>query len=103
MSIIHEALKKAEREREPRPTGLPLYGRVRTAPRRWHWRVATAMLICLSTLGAVSTGIWLHSHGENLSVKIVRPSRQSLPAVVLGGEAQTAPQTLVTHLPPNQE
>ena len=26
MSIIHEALKKAERDREPRPQGFPLYG-----------------------------------------------------------------------------
>ena len=61
MSIIHEALKKAEREREPRPTGLPLYGRVRTARRRWYWRRASGMLICLTTVGAVSTWLWLHS------------------------------------------
>ena len=31
MSIIHEALKKAEREREPRPPGLPLHGGVHLA------------------------------------------------------------------------
>ena len=103
MSIIHEALKKAERERAPRPRGLLHYGPVRTARRRWHWRAATGMLIGLTTVGAVSTGLWLHSHREDLPVRIVRPMRQNLPAVVLGDEEQTAPQMLVTHLPPIQK
>src|SRR5262245_45447262 len=99
MSIIHEALKKAEREREPRPTALPLYSRVRTAGRRWHWRAVSGMLICLTSVGAVSAGLWLHSYGGGLSVSIVRPITQSLPARVLEDKAQTAPETLVAHLP----
>ena len=67
MSIIHDALKKAEREREPRPQRLSLYGVVRTAPRRWHWRASTGMLIGLAAVGAVSTWLWLHSPGRDLS------------------------------------
>jgi tetratricopeptide (TPR) repeat protein len=103
MSIIHEALKKAERQREPRPTALPLYGQVRTARRRWHWRAASGILICLTTMGTVSTGLWLHSHGGDPLISIVRQMAQSLPAKALGGEDQTAPQTLVAHLAPTQK
>jgi len=96
MSIIHEALKKAEREREPRPKGLPLHGGVRTARRR-RWRVTTGMLIGLITVGAVSTWLWLQSQAGNLPVRTARPMAQGLPAMVLGGENQTAPQRRVTH------
>lgn len=97
MSIIHEALKKAEREREPRPRGLPHHGGVRTARRRWRWRVTTGMLIGLITVGAVSTWLWLQSQAGNLPVRTARPMAQGLPAMVLGGENQTAPQRRVTH------
>jgi tetratricopeptide (TPR) repeat protein len=97
MSIIHEALKKAEREREPRPRGLPLQGGVRTARRRWHWRVTTGMLIGLTTVGAVSTWLWLQSQAGNRPVRTARPMAQGLPAMVLGGENQTAPPRRVTH------
>ncbi len=55
MSIIHEALKKAEREREPRPTRLPFYGGARTVRRRWRRDAATGMLIGLTTVGAVTS------------------------------------------------
>ena len=97
MSIIHEALKKAEREREPRPTGLPLYGGVRTARRRWRRRLTTGMLIGLTTVGAVSTWLWLQPHAGDPPVRTVRPMAQGSPAMALEGEDQTAPQTLVTH------
>jgi tetratricopeptide (TPR) repeat protein len=97
MSIIHEALKKAEREREPRPTGLPLHSGVRTARRRWRWCVTTGMLIGLTTVAALSTWLWLQSQAGNRPVRTARPMAQGLPAMVLGGEDQTAPQTRVTH------
>ena len=96
MSIIHDALKKAEREREPRPTGLPLHGGVRTARRRWRWRVTTGMLIGLTTVGAVSTWLWLQSQAGNRPVRTARPMTHGLPAMVLGGENQPAPQRRVT-------
>ena len=97
MSIIHEALKKAEREREPRPTGLPLHGGVGTARRRWRWRVTTGMLIGLTTVGAVSTWLWLQSQAGTRPVRTARPMAQGMPAMVLGGEDQTAPQRRVTY------
>src|SRR5262245_32331740 len=102
MSIIHEALKKAERQRQSRPTTLPLYGRVRTARRRWYWRAASSVLICLTTMGSVSTGLWLHSHTEEPLISIVDPMVESTPAKPLGGEDQTVPQTFVSHLAPTQ-
>ena len=52
MSIIHEALKKAEREREVRPRWLPLFGGVRTARQRWRPGAISGMLLGLGTLGA---------------------------------------------------
>ena len=64
MSIIHEALKKAERDREPRPKGLPLFGGGRTARRRWRPARATGMLIGLTTVGAGSIWLWTYSPME---------------------------------------
>ena len=61
------------------------------------------MLIGLTTVGAVSTGLWLHSQAGNPLVSTVRPMAQGLPAMALGGEDQTAPQPLVTHLAANSE
>jgi tetratricopeptide (TPR) repeat protein len=97
MSIIHEALKKAEREREPRPPGLPLHGGVRTARRRWRWCVTTGMLIGLTSVGAVSTWLWLQFQAGNHPVRTAGPMAQGLSAMVLEGEDQAAPQTRVTH------
>jgi tetratricopeptide (TPR) repeat protein len=97
MSIIHEALKKAERERESRPRGLPLHGGVHTARRRWRWHVTTGIVIGLTTVGAVSTWLWLQSQVGNRPVRTARPMVQGLPATVLAGENQTAPQRRVTH------
>ena len=97
MSIIHEALKKAEREREPRPRGLPLHGGGRMARRGWRWRVTTGMLIGLTTVGAVSTWLWLQFQAGNRPVRAARPMAQGLPAVMLGGENQPEPQRRVTH------
>jgi tetratricopeptide (TPR) repeat protein len=95
MSIIHEALKKAEREREPRPAGLPLYGSARMARRRWRWSVTAGMLIGLTTLGAMSIWLWLQSQGGDFSVKTATPKAQDPAAIVLGGEDQTEQQAVV--------
>src|SRR5262245_60144360 len=97
MSIIHEALKKAEREREPRPPRLALHGGARTARRRWRWCVTTGMLIGLTSVGAVSPWLWLQFQAGNHPGRTARPMAHGLPAMVLGGEDQTAPQTRVTH------
>jgi Flp pilus assembly protein TadD len=96
MSIIHEALKKAEREREPHPKGLALYGGVRTARRRWRWSVTTGMLLGLTTVGAVSTWLWLQSPGEILSAKTATPMPQHSPAMVRQGEGQADQQAAVS-------
>ena len=44
MSIIYDALRKAEREREPWMARWPLNRGVRTAPRKWRWGVITGMV-----------------------------------------------------------
>src|SRR5262245_49674887 len=59
MSIIHEALKKAEREREPLPTVLPLHRGRRAARRRWQWGMTSGLLLGATTAGAVSAWFWL--------------------------------------------
>ena len=102
MSIIHEALKKAEREREPRPTRLPFYGGARTVRRRWRRDAATGMLIGLTTVGAVTLWLWLHAPGGNLSVSTVGPMTQDSPVIALEGDDQTALPTLIPHPPPTQ-
>jgi tetratricopeptide (TPR) repeat protein len=96
MSIIHEALKKAEREREPRPRRVPWYGGVRTARRRWQWRVTTGVLLGLTMAVAVCTWLWLQSPGEPLSAGSAAPMPQYLPAIVREGEAQADQHAAVT-------
>jgi tetratricopeptide (TPR) repeat protein len=103
MSIIHEALKKAEREREPRPTRVPFYGGVYIARRRWRPDAATAMLIGLTTVGAVTLWLWLYAPWGNFSVRTVGPMTQDSPATALEGDDQTALQTLIPHPPPTQQ
>jgi tetratricopeptide (TPR) repeat protein len=100
MSIIHEALKKAEREREPAPTGLRLYGIGRTARRRWHWRPISGMLVGLTMVGAVSTWLWLQSQGEGLPSGTATPAAQGSPAMIQGGEDRAVSQPAVSPLRP---
>jgi tetratricopeptide (TPR) repeat protein len=96
MSIIHEALKKAEREREPRPAGLPRYGSLRMARRRWRWSITAGMLIGLTTLGGMSIWLWLQSQGGDFPVKTATPKAQDPAPIVLGSEDQTEQQAVVT-------
>src|SRR5919109_725813 len=88
MSIIHEALKKAERERESHPRGLPPYGGRATARRSWRRGAAAGVLIGLTIVGGMSTWLWLQSLGEPPAVRTVALMPQRLPALVQEGEAQ---------------
>jgi tetratricopeptide (TPR) repeat protein len=97
MSIIHEALKKAERERESHPTGLPFYGGPRTAPRRWRWSMSTSLLTGLTMLGVMSAWLWLQSQEGDFPVGLAKPMPQGSPATALGGNDESAPQTVIPH------
>jgi tetratricopeptide (TPR) repeat protein len=100
MSIIHEALKKAERERESHPRGLPPYGGGRAARRSWRWSATAGVLIALTVLGAMSSWLWRQSRGEPLAVGTVALMPQHLPALVQEGEAQAGQgETLSRSLP----
>jgi tetratricopeptide (TPR) repeat protein len=63
MSIIHDALKKAEREREPLLPRLPFNRKTRTTHRRWRGFVAGCLVVGATTLGAFSAWTWLPSRG----------------------------------------
>ena len=95
MSIIHEALKKAEREREPRPQRLPLYGGVRTAPSKvalagvnWHADRPD------HGRGREYLAVAALPQGGTSRIRTARPMAQNSPAVALGGEDQAALQML---------
>jgi tetratricopeptide (TPR) repeat protein len=90
MSIIHDALKKAEREREPRRTGLPLSHGVRTARRRWRGGVTAAVLVGVTTVGAVSAWLWLQGLEGERTHRTTMPLPQSSPTKALEGAAQAA-------------
>jgi tetratricopeptide (TPR) repeat protein len=97
MSIIHEALKKAEREREPRPRGLPLNGGGRPVRQRWRRSVPTGMLIALTVVvAAVCIWLWLQSPGGPSSAGTAVPMPQYLPMVVREDGAQAAQQAAAT-------
>src|SRR5919108_1748343 len=59
MSIIYEALKKAEREREPLPRGLAVRPVVRLTHRRWAGIAVASLLIGVTLAGAISAWVWL--------------------------------------------
>jgi tetratricopeptide (TPR) repeat protein len=84
MSIIHDALKKAEREREPRPTRWPLYRGVRTAPRRWRPVVITGMMAGVTMVVAVSIWLWLQSLAGGPTIRAVILMLQSSRANIAG-------------------
>jgi tetratricopeptide (TPR) repeat protein len=58
MSIILDALKKAEREREPMSSRLPFYGASRAAQRRWKGAVMASLLVSATTLGVFGAWTW---------------------------------------------
>jgi tetratricopeptide (TPR) repeat protein len=81
MSIIHDALKKAERERGPWSTGLPVYPGVRMGRRRWRWGITIGMLTGVATV-AVSTWLGLQSLVGAPRDRTVMQTLQSSPARV---------------------
>jgi tetratricopeptide (TPR) repeat protein len=100
MSIIHDALKKAEREREPVVRGWPLYRGMRTARRRW-WRGMTgSMLIGATTVGAVSAWLWVQPLGDVPAPRTMMPIPQSRPARALPGDAADDGHPVFTALLP---
>jgi TPR repeat/Tetratricopeptide repeat len=92
MSIIHDALKKAERERKPPPTGLPRYRGARTPRRRWRGSVTSCMLIGVTTVGAISAWLWVQPVRDVPAPGTTLPMPQSPPAKTLeangGGDRQ---------------
>jgi tetratricopeptide (TPR) repeat protein len=88
MSIIHEALKKAEREREPPPMGLSLYRGVRTARRRWRGGIISSMLIGVTTVGAVSAWLWVQPLREVPPLGTMMPMPQSPSAKTLEADEE---------------
>jgi len=83
MSIIHDALKKAEREREPvSPRLLPLYGANSAAQRRWKGVVMASLLVSATTLGVFGILTW-RSHPSSPPVMApppVAPTGEQWPA-----------------------
>jgi tetratricopeptide (TPR) repeat protein len=59
MSIIYEALKKAEREREPLPRGLAVRRVVRLTHQRWAGIAVASLLIGVTLAGGISAWVWL--------------------------------------------
>jgi tetratricopeptide (TPR) repeat protein len=59
MSIIYEALKKAERERELLPRGRPLRHVVRLTRQRWTGIALVSLLIGVTLAGGMSAWVWL--------------------------------------------
>jgi tetratricopeptide (TPR) repeat protein len=100
MSIINDALRKAEREREPLATGLPLYHRVRTTRRSWRWSATTGMLIGVTTVGAVGVWLWLQPLGVGHTLSTTVPMPQSSPPTLPGDENQAGRQAGLTEAKP---
>jgi tetratricopeptide (TPR) repeat protein len=59
MSIIYDALKKAEREREPLPRGMAVRRVVRLTHQRWARIAVASLLIGVTLAGAISAWVWL--------------------------------------------
>ena len=59
MSIIYEALKKAEREREPWPRGMAVRHVVHLTAQGWARGAVASLLIAVTVAGAISARVWL--------------------------------------------
>ena len=78
MSIIHDALKKAEREREPvSPRLLPPYGASSAAQRRWRGVVMASLLVSATTLGVFGVWTW---RSRPSSPPVMAPTGERWPA-----------------------
>jgi tetratricopeptide (TPR) repeat protein len=100
MSIIYDALKKAERERQPRPLGLPLSRGLHTTRRRWQGGVTAGVFISLTIVGAVSAWLWLQGLVGGATLIPMLPMPQSAPLDAAEGEEKAARQAVVVAPPP---
>ncbi len=104
MSIIHEALKRAEREREARMTRWPLYHGGRTAHRKWRGGVITGLVVGVTMAAAVSIWVWLQSSLSGTTPGVVTGIPQSSRAQVAdvahgAGRHAIPPQPLALAIP----
>jgi tetratricopeptide (TPR) repeat protein len=95
MSIIHDALKKAERELETLPTGLPRYRGVRRARQKRRGSMAAGVLIGVTTMGAVSAWLWLQSLAGVPILRTTPPMPQSALANAQESDDQAEPQAVI--------
>jgi tetratricopeptide (TPR) repeat protein len=92
MSIIYDALKKAERERQPLPLGLPVSRGLHTARRRWWGGVTVGMIIGLTTVGAVSAWLWLQGLVGGVTLIPTLPMPQNAPINAADSDEKAAQQ-----------
>jgi tetratricopeptide (TPR) repeat protein len=95
MSIIHEALKKAEREREPRRTGLPFHGGARAPHHGWRRRAVAGLLIGVAAVWAVNAWLRPPPLGPGPQSGTTTPTAQSVRAAAQVGDD---PPTLRGHI-----
>jgi tetratricopeptide (TPR) repeat protein len=95
MSIIHDALKKAERERKTLPTGLPRYRGVRRARQKRRGSMAAGMLIGVTSVGAVSAWLWLQALAGAPIFRTTPPMPQSALANAQESDHQAEPQAVI--------
>ncbi|HSF32859.1 MAG TPA: tetratricopeptide repeat protein, partial [Candidatus Tectomicrobia bacterium] len=100
MSIIHDALKKVERERELLPLGAPPYRGQRVAHRRRTAGVTVGMLISLTSVGAVSAWLWLQGLAGGLTFIVTPPMLQNSPRSALE-EAEPVARQVGIAAPPS--
>lgn len=63
MSIIHEALKKAEREREPFPHGIPVHRLAPSRRHRWSGIGLARLFVGVIIGGVLGASMWLELGG----------------------------------------
>lgn len=96
MSIIHEALKRAEQERKVRMARWPLYRGGRPAHRPWRRGGTTGLLVGVTLAAGVGLWGWLQSPLSSARLGAVTGIPQSAPAPVVG----VAPETDRQAIPP---
>jgi tetratricopeptide (TPR) repeat protein len=94
MSIIHEALKKAEREREPLPRGVPARHLVSPRTGRWRGRGLARLLSGMMIGGGIGVAIWLQLGGV-LPLGSAPPP--DAPAISPDDEVRTTAGILASH------
>jgi tetratricopeptide (TPR) repeat protein len=89
MSIIHDALKKAEREPQSIPLMLSLYQRQTAVGRRWRAWVLVSVSLGGMLLGSAAAWTWLQAPGALSTAAVAEStlaSRPPLPVVETSGE-----------------